>query len=109
MNTEQPKTTTEAAGGASAVDRRVSGHIHLTEPMEELLQLLVDCNGISEHCGADYVCDAIDNTGEAYQSAALAGWLEIAKRAGLKPMLRLPANGPHEGEPACGRSPRCGG
>ena len=65
--------------------------MQLTETTETLLQLLVDCDavytgGTSNECG---LCDAIDNDGEKYQSAALAGWLEVARKTGIRPMLRL--------------------
>ena len=51
---------------------------------ETLLQLLVDCDAVE--CG---LCDAVDNNNEKYQSAALACWLDLARKAGIRPMLRL--------------------
>jgi len=58
---------------------------------ETLLQLLVDCDAVyaggnPNECG---LCDAIDNDGEKYQSAALACWLDVARKAGIRPMLRM--------------------
>jgi hypothetical protein len=65
----------------------------LTEPMQEILQLLVDCEAVENYfCSGCGLADAIDNYHEPYQSAALAGWLKIAKRAGLQPMLQLRSN-----------------
>lgn len=65
--------------------------MNLTETTETLLQLLVDCDAVQaggnqNECG---LCDALDNDGCHYQSAALAGWLEVARKAGIRPMLRL--------------------
>lgn len=65
--------------------------MNLTETTETLLQLLVDCNAVyaGGNPNEQGLCDAIDNDGCHYQSAALAGWLEVARNAGIKPMLRL--------------------
>lgn len=56
-----------------------------------LLQLLVDCDAVQAggNPNEQGLCDAVDNDGCHYQSAALAGWLEVAHKAGIRPMLRL--------------------
>lgn len=63
----------------------------LTETTETLLQLLVDCDAVQAggNPNEQGLCDAIDNDGCHYQSSALAGWLEVARKAGIRPMLRL--------------------
>lgn len=65
--------------------------MQLTETTETLLQLLVDCDAVQAggNTNEAWLCDAIDNDGCHYQSAALAGWLEVAWKAGIRPMLRL--------------------
>ncbi len=65
--------------------------MQLTETTETLLQLLVDCDAVQAggNPNEQGLCDAIDNDGCHYQSAALAGWLEVAHKAGIRPMLRL--------------------
>jgi len=65
--------------------------IPLDVNLESLLRLLVDCDAVyaggnPNECG---LCDAIDNDGEKYQSSALACWLDTARKAGIRPMLRL--------------------
>ena len=58
---------------------------------EALAQLLVDCDEIARRRGDTFgLCDAVDNSGNYYQSAALAAWLEYFKdKRGMKPMLRV--------------------
>lgn len=65
--------------------------MQLTETTETLLQMLVDCDAVQAGGNPNEagLCDAIDNDGCHYQSAALAGWLEVARKAGIRPMLRL--------------------
>lgn len=63
----------------------------LTETTETLLQLLVDCDAVQAggNPNEQWLCDAVDNDGCHYQSAALAGWLEVARKAGIRPTLHL--------------------
>jgi hypothetical protein len=65
--------------------------MEITEATKTLLQFLVDCDAVQAGGEPNErgLCDAIDNDGEHYQSAALAGWLEVAHKAGIRPMLRL--------------------
>lgn len=56
-----------------------------------LLQFLVDCDAIQAggNLNEQGLCDAIDNDGCHYQSAALAEWLDVARKAGIRPMRNL--------------------
>jgi hypothetical protein len=74
--------------------------MQLTETTETLLQLLVDCDAVQSRGSLNSfeLCDAIGNDGCRYQSAALAGWLEVARKAGIRPTLRIEKapNAPHK-------------
>lgn len=92
----------ECAGHASPEDvpdketwcrrERIAGMADtITSDENELLrQLLVDADEVARQRGDTYgLCDAIDNSGNPYQSAYNARLLDYIKSEGVKPMLSL--------------------
>lgn len=71
-------------------DGRIQGiHPRQEREAQVLRQLLVDADEVARRRGAPGLCDAIDNSGQAYPSACGSALIEYLKSNGVKSILSL--------------------